>query len=44
MIDEEILKEERENPRDENSLPQIDKEKIDKMMGNWITAVGRAAS
>ena len=44
MIDEEILKEERENPRDENSLPQIDKEKKDKMMGNWITAAGRAAS
>ena len=38
------MKEERENQIDENSLRQMDTEEIDKMMGNWMTAIGRAAN
>ena len=37
-------KEERENPIDENSLRQMDREEINKMMGNWMTVIGRAAN
>ena len=44
IIEEEITKEERENPIDENSLRQMDRGEIDKLMGNWMTVIGRAAN